>query len=125
MVFQKPTPFPMSIYDNIAFGVKLYETLSRSEMDDRVHAIKCGLLHDSGFGVPLHFVITAGFTTDCCYHGVSLGVQFGSERATNEARGASNKNLHATVNLSDSGVVPCGGGDQSPVLGGHRGRGVA
>ena len=36
MVFQKPTPFPMSIYDNIAFGVKLYERLSRSEMDDRV-----------------------------------------------------------------------------------------
>ncbi|HNZ89726.1 MAG TPA: phosphate ABC transporter ATP-binding protein PstB [Acidovorax sp.] len=36
MVFQKPTPFPMSIYDNIAFGVKLYETLSRSDMDDRV-----------------------------------------------------------------------------------------
>ncbi|HTJ95544.1 MAG TPA: phosphate ABC transporter ATP-binding protein PstB [Pararobbsia sp.] len=36
MVFQKPTPFPMSIYDNIAFGVKMFETLSRSEMDDRV-----------------------------------------------------------------------------------------
>ena len=36
MVFQKPTPFPMSIYDNITFGVKLYENLSRSEMDDRV-----------------------------------------------------------------------------------------
>ena len=36
MVFQKPTPFPMSIYDNIAFGVKLYESLSRAEMDDRV-----------------------------------------------------------------------------------------
>ena len=36
MVFQKPTPFPMSIYDNVAFGVKLYETLSKSEMDDRV-----------------------------------------------------------------------------------------
>ena len=36
MVFQKPTPFPMSIYDNIAFGVKLYETLSKTEMDDRV-----------------------------------------------------------------------------------------
>ncbi|MEQ1515466.1 MAG: phosphate ABC transporter ATP-binding protein PstB [Usitatibacteraceae bacterium] len=36
MVFQKPTPFPMSIYDNIAFGVNLYETLSKSEMDDRV-----------------------------------------------------------------------------------------
>ena len=36
MVFQKPTPFPMTIYENIAFGVKLYETLSKSEMDDRV-----------------------------------------------------------------------------------------
>lgn len=36
MVFQKPTPFPMSIYDNIAFGVKLYESLPKSEMDDRV-----------------------------------------------------------------------------------------
>jgi len=36
MVFQKPTPFPMTIYDNIAFGVKLYESLSKSEMDDRV-----------------------------------------------------------------------------------------
>ena len=36
MVFQKPTPFPMSIYDNIAFGVKLYERLSRHEMDERV-----------------------------------------------------------------------------------------
>ncbi len=36
MVFQKPTPFPMSIYDNIAFGVKLYENLSRHDMDDRI-----------------------------------------------------------------------------------------
>ena len=36
MVFQKPTPFPMSIYDNIAFGVKLHERLSRVDMDDRV-----------------------------------------------------------------------------------------
>ena len=36
MVFQKPTPFPMSIYDNIAFGVKLFESLSASDMDDRV-----------------------------------------------------------------------------------------
>ena len=36
MVFQKPTPFPMTIYENIAFGVRLYEKLSRSEMDDRV-----------------------------------------------------------------------------------------
>ena len=36
MVFQKPTPFPMSIYDNIAFGVKLHERLSRADMDQRV-----------------------------------------------------------------------------------------
>ena len=36
MVFQKPTPFPMSIYENIAFGVRLHEQLSRIEMDDRV-----------------------------------------------------------------------------------------
>ena len=36
MVFQKPTPFPMSIYDNIAFGVKLHEKLGRAEMDERV-----------------------------------------------------------------------------------------
>ncbi len=36
MVFQKPTPFPMSIYDNIAFGVNLYERLSTREMDERV-----------------------------------------------------------------------------------------
>ncbi|MDD2914795.1 MAG: phosphate ABC transporter ATP-binding protein PstB [Gallionella sp.] len=36
MVFQKPTPFPMSIYDNIAFGVKLYENLSKNDMDERV-----------------------------------------------------------------------------------------
>ena len=36
MVFQKPTPFPMAIYDNIAFGVNLQERLSRSDMDDRV-----------------------------------------------------------------------------------------
>lgn len=36
MVFQKPTPFPMSIYDNIAFGVRLFEKLPRAEMDERV-----------------------------------------------------------------------------------------
>jgi phosphate transport system ATP-binding protein len=36
MVFQKPTPFPMSVYDNIAFGVRLYENLSKGEMDERV-----------------------------------------------------------------------------------------
>src|SRR5438034_7258997 len=36
MVFQKPTPFPMSIYDNIAFGVRLFENLGASDMDERV-----------------------------------------------------------------------------------------
>jgi phosphate transport system ATP-binding protein len=36
MVFQKPTPFPMTIYENIAFGIRLYERLSTSDMDDRV-----------------------------------------------------------------------------------------
>ena len=36
MVFQKPTPFPMTVYENIAFGVRLYENLSRGEMDERV-----------------------------------------------------------------------------------------
>jgi phosphate transport system ATP-binding protein len=36
MVFQKPTPFPMSVYDNIAFGVRLYERLSKGAMDERV-----------------------------------------------------------------------------------------
>src|SRR6516162_10306216 len=36
MVFQKPTPFPMSIYENIAFGIRLYEKLSKSELDGRV-----------------------------------------------------------------------------------------
>jgi phosphate transport system ATP-binding protein len=36
MVFQKPTPFPMTIYENIAFGIRLYEQLSRSELDGRV-----------------------------------------------------------------------------------------
>ena len=36
MVFQKPTPFPMSIYENIAFGIRLYEKLSKSELDERV-----------------------------------------------------------------------------------------
>jgi phosphate transport system ATP-binding protein len=36
MVFQKPTPFPMTIYDNIAFGVRLHEKMSKAQMDDRV-----------------------------------------------------------------------------------------
>jgi phosphate transport system ATP-binding protein len=45
MVFQKPTPFPMSIYDNIAFGVKLFEDLSKSALDDRVEwALRKGAL---------------------------------------------------------------------------------
>jgi phosphate transport system ATP-binding protein len=38
MVFQRPTPFPMSIYDNIAFGIRLYEKLPKSEMDDRIES---------------------------------------------------------------------------------------
>jgi phosphate transport system ATP-binding protein len=38
MLFQKPTPFPMTIYDNIAFGIRMYERLSKSEMDGRVEA---------------------------------------------------------------------------------------
>jgi phosphate transport system ATP-binding protein len=38
MVFQKPTPFPMSIYENIAFGIRLYEKLSRAELDQRVES---------------------------------------------------------------------------------------
>jgi phosphate transport system ATP-binding protein len=38
MVFQKPTPFPMTIYDNIAFGVRLYEKLSKSALDERVES---------------------------------------------------------------------------------------
>ena len=45
MVFQKPTPFPMTIYENIAFGIRLYEKISRSEMDDRVEkALRGGAL---------------------------------------------------------------------------------
>ncbi|MBV8199538.1 MAG: ATP-binding cassette domain-containing protein, partial [Acidobacteria bacterium] len=38
MVFQAPTPFPMSIHDNIAFGIKLYERLPKSELDDRIES---------------------------------------------------------------------------------------
>ncbi|MCU1386529.1 MAG: phosphate transport ATP-binding protein PstB [Acidobacteria bacterium] len=38
MVFQKPTPFPMSIYDNVAFGIKLYERIPKSELDGRVES---------------------------------------------------------------------------------------
>ena len=41
MVFQKPTPFPMTIYENIAFGIRLYHRLPKSELDDRVqHALE-------------------------------------------------------------------------------------
>ena len=47
MVFQKPTPFPMSIYDNIAFGIRLYEKVPKLELDDRVeHALKRTALWD-------------------------------------------------------------------------------
>jgi len=38
MVFQKPTPFPMTIYDNVAFGIRLYERLARSELDGRIES---------------------------------------------------------------------------------------
>ncbi len=60
MVFQKPTPFPMSIYDNIAFGIRLYEKLSRSALDARVEEALRGAalweevkdkLHMSGLGL--------------------------------------------------------------------------
>ncbi|MBU6296807.1 MAG: phosphate ABC transporter ATP-binding protein PstB [Alphaproteobacteria bacterium] len=60
MVFQKPTPFPMTIYDNIAFGIKLYERVSRSELDGRVeHALQRAALwgevkdklHESGLSL--------------------------------------------------------------------------
>jgi phosphate transport system ATP-binding protein len=60
MVFQKPTPFPMTIYDNIAFGIKLYERMPKSELDGRVeHALARAALwgevkdklHDSGLSL--------------------------------------------------------------------------
>ncbi len=60
MVFQKPTPFPMSIYENIAFGIRLYEKLSRSALDARVEEALRGAalweevkdkLHMSGLGL--------------------------------------------------------------------------
>jgi phosphate transport system ATP-binding protein len=60
MVFQKPTPFPMSIYNNVEFGVKLFERLSKGEMDERVEwaLTKAALwnevkdkLHQSGNGL--------------------------------------------------------------------------
>ncbi|MBU0782325.1 MAG: phosphate ABC transporter ATP-binding protein PstB [Gammaproteobacteria bacterium] len=60
MVFQKPTPFPMSIYENIAFGVRLFEKLSKGEMEERVEwaLTKAALwkevkdkLHQSGNGL--------------------------------------------------------------------------
>ena len=52
MVFQKPTPFPMSIYENIAFGVNLQERLSRAQMDDRVEwALRKAALWDEVSGI--------------------------------------------------------------------------
>ena len=52
MVFQKPTPFPMAIYDNIAFGVNLQERLSKSAMDDRVEwALRKAALWDEVKGI--------------------------------------------------------------------------
>jgi phosphate transport system ATP-binding protein len=47
MVFQKPTPFPMTIFENIAFGIRLYEKMSKSELEDRVrHALERAALWD-------------------------------------------------------------------------------
>jgi phosphate transport system ATP-binding protein len=47
MVFQKPTPFPMTIFDNVAFGINLYEKLPRSELSDRIeHALRRAALWD-------------------------------------------------------------------------------
>ncbi len=47
MVFQKPTPFPMTIYENIAFGIRLYERISKSELDARVqHCLERAALWD-------------------------------------------------------------------------------
>ena len=47
MVFQKPNPFPMSIYDNVAYGLRLASKISRTEMDDRIrHALKSASLWD-------------------------------------------------------------------------------
>ena len=60
MIFQRPTPFPMSIYENVAYGVRLFENLSKSELDDRVEwALKKAALwndvhhklHESGFAL--------------------------------------------------------------------------
>jgi phosphate transport system ATP-binding protein len=60
MIFQKPTPFPMSIYENIAFGIRLYEKLSRADLDQRVETALRGAalwdevkdkLHASGLGL--------------------------------------------------------------------------
>ena len=52
MVFQKPTPFPMSIYENIAFGINLQERLSRAQMDDRVEwALRKAALWDEVSGI--------------------------------------------------------------------------
>ncbi len=47
MVFQKPTPFPMTIYENVAFGIRLYEKLAKSELDDRIkHCLQRAALWD-------------------------------------------------------------------------------
>jgi phosphate transport system ATP-binding protein len=60
MIFQKPTPFPMSIYENIAFGIRLYEKIARPDMDVRVEEALRGAalwdevkdkLHTSGLGL--------------------------------------------------------------------------
>ena len=51
MVFQKPVPFPMSIYDNIAYGIRHHDKLSKAEMDDRVEqALRAGRAVGRGQG---------------------------------------------------------------------------
>ena len=75
MIFQKPTPFPMSIYDNIAFGVRLFENLSKSAMDDRIEwALRKGALWNEvkdklGRAVP---ACRAGNSNGCASRAASL-----------------------------------------------------
>ena len=57
MVFQKPTPFPMTIYENIAFGIRLYEKISKSEMDGRVEKALRGGGMTHGNRQVVHFAL--------------------------------------------------------------------
>ena len=70
MVFQKPTPFPMSIYENIAFGVRLYERLSKAEMAEQVAtgpSINCATFSGKRIGLINIFVaIASGYSFFIC-----------------------------------------------------------